>query len=142
VAEGAKDIKMDEAAKPIIMIVEDDPDLAKILSLQLSTEGFGIAVADNGASAYDLIQDLCPDCIILDLMMPVMDGFSFLKRLRSLKHTQDVPVIVLTASEDERHKRKSHQYLADAFVKKPYNLQELTQLVQRLLNEATSETVN
>jgi DNA-binding response OmpR family regulator len=133
---------MDDTAKPIIMIVEDDPDLAKILRFQLSTEGFAIEAADNGATAYDLVQNISPDCIILDLMMPVMDGFSFLKRLRALNQTKDVPVIVLTASEDERHKRKSHQYLADAFVKKPYNLQELTQLGHRLLSQTTSETGN
>ncbi len=130
---------MDEAAKPTILIVEDDPDLSKILDLQFRTEGFQTVLADNGATAFELVHDLHPDCIILDLMMPVMDGFSFLKRIRALNHTEDVPVIVLTASEDDRHKRKSQQYLADAFMNKPYNLQELTQLVRRLMSETPKQ---
>ena len=130
---------MDEAAKPTILIVEDDPDLSKILDLQFRTEGFQTVLADNGATAFELVHDFYPDCIILDLMMPVMDGFSFLKRIRTLNHTADVPVIVLTASEDVRHKRKSQQYLADAFMNKPYNLQELTQLVRRLMSESPQQ---
>jgi DNA-binding response OmpR family regulator len=124
---------MDNSAKPVILVVEDDPDLNKILALQLSSEGFSTVVADNGVEAFRVIQETQPDCIILDLMMPVMDGFSFLKRIRSLNHTADVPVIILSASEDHRHKLKSRQFLADLFMNKPYDLQELTEEVRKLV---------
>jgi len=127
---------MDSTAKPVIMVVEDDPDLNKILAIQLNSEGFEAVVADNGADAYRLIQDMRPDCIILDLMMPVMDGFSFLKRIRSLNHTVDVPVLILSASQDNRHKLRSQQYLADSFMSKPYDLQELSNEVCRLVEES------
>jgi len=131
---------MDRAAKPVILVVEDDPDLGKILSLQLNSEGFNTIVAMDGADAYTQIQQIQPACVILDLMMPVMDGFSFLKRIRSLNHTVDVPVIVLTASQDDRYRRKSHQYLADMFMKKPYDLQELTVVVRNLIEAAKTST--
>jgi DNA-binding response OmpR family regulator len=125
-----EDSKMPETKKPRIMIVEDDPDLRRILSFQLTCEGFSVQVADNGEVAFQLIQQQVPDCLILDLMMPVMDGFNLLKRIRSLEHTRSVPVIVLTASQDERHRRRTQQYLAECFVEKPYNLQELTDKVR------------
>jgi DNA-binding response OmpR family regulator len=123
---------MQNDGKPRILVVEDDPVLRKILRLQLSGEGFEISLAEDGAIAYDLLQTMLPDCIILDLMMPVMDGFSFLKRVRSVNLTADIPILVLTASEDERHKRRSDQYQADAFLCKPYNLQELITTLHRL----------
>ncbi len=127
---------MDSSAKPVILVVEDDPDLGRILSLQLNSEGFDTIVAKDGADAYAQIKQIQPACIILDLMMPVMDGFSFLKRIRSLNHTVDVPVIVLTASQDDRHRRKSQQYLADVFMNKPYDLQEITAVVRNLIEAA------
>jgi DNA-binding response OmpR family regulator len=123
---------MDVSAKPRILIVEDDPDLRRILSFQLLSEGFAVQTAEDGEQAFRIVQQEMPDCIILDLMMPVMDGFNFLKRIRTLDRTAEVPVIVLTASQDERHRRKTDQYLANAYINKPYNLQELTDQVCRL----------
>jgi DNA-binding response OmpR family regulator len=131
-----KDTVMTEAAKPRILIVEDDPDLRTILKLQLAGRGFEIAEADNGAEGFRAIQDAVPDCVILDLMMPVMDGFGFLKRVRSIIHTQDVPILILTASEDERNRVRGFQYQADAYMSKPYDLEKLTRQVEKLLQKA------
>ncbi|PIE75646.1 hypothetical protein CSA17_06375, partial [bacterium DOLJORAL78_65_58] len=88
--------------------------------------------AENGAEGYEAIQREMPACVILDLMMPVMDGFGFLKRVRSSLILQDVPVLILTASEDERNRTRSFQYQADAYMSKPYDLKELTREVGRL----------
>lgn len=131
---------MENTGKPTILVVEDDPDLRRILGLQLRTEGFTVVEAEDGAAAFEVLQDLLPDCVVLDLMMPRMDGFAFLKRIRSLNRTADVPVLILTASEDRRHKSKSNQYMADAFLNKPYNLQELTEVVTRLCGEKSGST--
>ena len=78
------------------------------------------------------IQEEIPDCVILDLMMPVMDGFGFLKRVRSVNSLQDVPILILTASEDERNRVRGFNYQADNYMSKPYDLQELTDEVGRL----------
>jgi len=133
---------MDSATKPRILIVEDDPDLQTILTFQLESDGYAIDRAGNGEEAFHHIQESIPDCILLDIMMPVMDGFSFLKRLRSVDRTLDVPVIVLTASEDSRAPRKSSQYMADAFMQKPYDLAALSAKISELIAASRSASTN
>ena len=124
---------MSDTTKPRILVVEDDSDLRMILKLQLVSEGFEVSEAVNGAEGFEAVQELMPDCVILDLMMPVMDGFGFLKRVRSLQSLQDIPIMILTASEDERHKARGFQYQADLYMNKPYDLDELTDNVRKLI---------
>jgi DNA-binding response OmpR family regulator len=127
---------MTDVAKPRILVVEDDPDLRCILKLQLESSGFEVVQAENGAEGFKAIQVTVPHCVILDLMMPVMDGFGFLKRVRSIMSTKDVPILILTASEDERNKVRGFQYQADAYMSKPYDLEKLTAQVESLLAKA------
>ena len=124
---------MTDAAKPRILIVEDDPDLRTILKLQLLSQDYEVVEAGNGAEGFAAIQSQAPDMVILDLMMPVMDGFGFLKRVRSLMGTKDVPVLILTASEDERNKVRGFQYQADNYMSKPYDLDKLTDVVEKMM---------
>jgi CheY-like chemotaxis protein len=128
-----KDTAMTDVAKPRILVVEDDPDLRRILKLQLTSMGYEITEAENGAEGFKSIQNEVPDCVILDLMMPVMDGFGFLKRTRSIMGTKDVPILILTASEDERNRVRGFQYQADAYMSKPYDLEKLTDQVEKLM---------
>jgi CheY-like chemotaxis protein len=128
-----KHTAMTDVAKPRILVVEDDPDLRRILKLQLVSRGFEITEAENGAEGFSAIQEELPDCVILDLMMPVMDGFGFLKRIRSIMGTKDVPVLILTASEDERNKVRGLQYQADNYMSKPYDLDKLTEVVEKMV---------
>ena len=129
---------MTDAAKPRILIVEDDPDLRTILKLQLHSEGYEVTEAGNGAEGFRSARENAPDMVILDLMMPVMDGFGFLKRVRSIMTMTEVPIMILTASEDERNKVRGFQYQADAYMNKPYDLEVLSAEVRRLL-AATSQ---
>jgi DNA-binding response OmpR family regulator len=124
---------MSEAIKPTILVVEDDPDLRKILRLQLVASGFEVVEAGNGQEGFAALQQRRPDCVILDLMMPVLDGFGFLKRARSIIDLLDVPVLILTASQDERNRIRGFQSQADAYMGKPYDLDELTAEVTRLV---------
>ncbi len=130
---------MAEVAKPRILVVEDDPDLRRILKLQLESRGYEIIEAENGAEGFRSIQAQIPECVILDLMMPVMDGFGFLKRVRSLMYTMDVPILILTASEDERNRVRGFQYQADAYMSKPYDLEKLSAEVDKLLAAAAAK---
>jgi len=131
---------MSEHAKPRILIVEDDPDLRRILKLQLLSNDFAVVEAEDGAAGFAALQAERPDCIILDLMMPVLDGFGFLKRARSLLALKDIPIVILTASEDERHKVRGFQYQADCYMSKPYDLDALTDKVRQLVARAAAPT--
>jgi DNA-binding response OmpR family regulator len=128
-----KDTAMTEVAKPRILVVEDDPDLRRILKLQLEDRGYEVREAENGAEGFGSVQAGLPDCVILDLMMPVMDGFGFLKRVRSIMDTTEVPIIILTASEDERNRVRGFQYQADVYMSKPYDLDKLVVEVEQLM---------
>jgi len=125
-------VTSEESAKTMVLVVEDDPDLRTILRMHLTGEGFKVEEAGNGAEAFARLQELRPACIVLDLMMPVMNGFSLLKRLRSIDALVEIPVLILSASSDERNRSRSFQYQADAFMSKPYDLGELTAQVRRL----------
>ena len=89
---------MSEGAKPVILVVEDDPDLRTILRMQLTCHDFIVREAVNGLEGFQSMQAGTPDCVILDLMMPVLDGFGFLKRVRSLMTMVDVPILILLAT--------------------------------------------
>ena len=127
---------MSDLAKPQILVVEDDPDLRTILRLQLTSQDYEVIETTNGAEGFAAIQEHKPECVILDLMMPVMDGFGFLKRVRSILALQEIPILILTASEDERNKVRGFQYQADSYMAKPYDLEALTTEVKRLLSVA------
>ena len=131
--EKGNDTAMSEHAKPRILVVEDDADLRKILRLQLTSQGFDVTEAENGAIGFEQLKESVPDCVVLDLMMPVLDGFGFLKRARSITGLQHVPILILTASQDERNRIRGFQYQADAYMGKPYDLDDLTAEVQRLV---------
>ncbi len=127
---------MGNAGIPVILVIEDDADLRKILRLQLTSRGYDVREAENGAVGFAALREVTPDCVILDLMMPVMDGFGFLKRARSIDEFATVPVLILTASEDERNRIRGDQYRADAYMGKPYDLEELTAKVDELVAHA------
>jgi len=83
-----------------ILVVDDDPDILYALSEALSEEGFSVQVAQNGQEALDLIGEAPPALILLDLMMPVMDGREFGCRIRSSPDLANIPIIVLSAGRD------------------------------------------
>lgn len=120
------------APLPRVLVVEDDPSLRRLLTLQLESRGFAVQTADNGAAGFTALQGDLPHCVVLDLMMPVMDGFELLKRIRSMRRTTDIPVIILTASEEDKHRLRGQQYLADAYLNKPYDVLELVATIRRL----------
>lgn len=110
-----------------ILIVEDDSEISFMIAAFLGDEGFDVVIAGDGAQALEqLSNNLRPDLILLDMMMPVMDGFQFSQELRA-RHYSPCPVIVTSAAVDIQERAK--KISANAWISKPFSLDELHQLV-------------
>lgn len=114
----------------IILVVEDEPILREIMKDYLLEEGFNVLEADEGKKALALFQDHEVDLIILDIMLPELDGWSVCKRIRKVSN---VPIIMLTARSDEDDTLMGFELGADDYVTKPYSPPILLARVKRLL---------
>jgi DNA-binding response OmpR family regulator len=115
---------------PTILAVDDDPTLLRFLAEFLEHEGFRVVKADRGQAALKLFFEERPDLVVLDLMMPGMDGWEVCARIREMSKT---PVILLTAKGSEADKLRGFRLGVDDYVTKPFSLAELTARVQAVL---------
>ena len=113
----------------LILVVDDDPDILQTLALCLSTEGYRVAMASNGQEALDTLGREKPACILLDLMMPVMDGWQFVQELER-RGGRNAPLLILSA--DRSVQSHAAKLRADAFLAKPFDLDELLGKVHQL----------
>lgn len=117
----------------LIYIVEDDKNIQEIECYALKGSGYDVRAFDE-ATAFDAaMNDILPDLIILDIMLPVEDGLSILKRIRSNHATKDIPVIMVTAKTYEIDKVKGLDMGADDYMTKPFGIMELTSRVRAIL---------
>ncbi|HEV2125665.1 MAG TPA: response regulator transcription factor [Chloroflexota bacterium] len=116
-----------------ILITDDDPDLLFTLQMQLESDGYTVLSAPNGLVALTLAEKGLPHLAILDLAMPIMDGFELARRLKRLG---DVPIIMLTAMDDEESKVKGLELYAEDYVTKPFSYRELKARIRRILERA------
>ena len=119
-----------------ILVVEDQPDLAELLARNFVLEGFEVRTAGDGREVVPLVRSWRPDLVILDLMLPGMDGFEVLRGLRA-EH-QRLPVIILSARGEETDKIRGFRLDADQYVTKPFGLVELLERVHALLRRAAA----
>ena len=115
----------------LVLLVEDNTDVVAYTASCLP--GYRMAVAKNGREGFEIASEIIPDLIISDVMMPFMNGFELLKKLRSHEHTSHIPVIMLTAKTDMDSKMQCIQGGADAYLEKPFNIEELQTRVEKLL---------
>lgn len=115
-----------------ILIVDDTQRSREILEGVLTQQGYTLTFADNGPEALKLAADLHPDLIMLDVMMPGMDGFEVCRRLRADPILCEVPVVMVTALDDQESRLKGFEAGADEFISKPYNLTELRARVRTI----------
>jgi two-component system, OmpR family, KDP operon response regulator KdpE len=113
-----------------ILVVDDDPRMLRLLRLNLERAGYRVATEGDGVAALDRVALERPDLILLDVMMPAMDGFTFLARLREFSA---VPVILLTAKGEERDKVQGLDLGADDYLTKPFGPAELLARVRAVL---------
>lgn len=131
--------KTDKLAKTKVLIVEDDKFLQKILVLKFSSDGFDVRAASDGEEAVALIRAERPDLVILDLIMPKLNGFEVLTNIRTDAATRKLPVIVLSnLGQDEDKKRAAEMGVADFLVKSDISIQEVVQKAK----EAYARTLN
>jgi DNA-binding response OmpR family regulator len=108
-----------------ILIVEDEKDIIEVLRYYLEKENYRIHVAEDGFTALDIAGKVIPNLIILDLMLPRLDGIEVCKRLKSDERLRDIPIIMLTAKAEEADKIKGLETGADDYVTKPFSAKEL-----------------
>jgi DNA-binding response OmpR family regulator len=112
-----------------VLVVDDEPRIIKFLILRLKTSGYEVLTADNGQEALEQAQVQEPDLIVLDVLMPRMDGFETLKQLRTFS---SVPVIILSAKEANTDKVKGLELGADDYLSKPFNPDELVARIEAI----------
>jgi DNA-binding response OmpR family regulator len=116
-----------------LLLVDDEPTLLDTLAFNLRTSGYEVVTAGDGASALDLARTENPDLIVLDLMLPELDGLTV---CRSLRHVSDTPILVLTARTGELDKIIGLESGADDYMTKPFSLGELQARIRALLRRA------
>jgi two-component system alkaline phosphatase synthesis response regulator PhoP len=124
---------MGAALQKKILIVEDEPDILQLVKLYLEKEGFRTATAMNGAQALKKVKEDKPALIVLDLMLPELDGLEVCKRLRSVPDTAMLPIIMLTAKAEESDTVIGLELGADDYVPKPFSPKALVARVKALL---------
>jgi len=134
-----------DKSKGRILIVDDDPHAVEILTLMLGREGYNCASATSGAAALDRLHNGPTDVILLDVMMPEMDGLQVCERLRQDEALREIPVILLTAKDDMETRSRGMTLGVSEYLTKPINKRELfvrieAQLHARQINQKLSET--
>lgn len=121
--------------KPLVLIADDDPDILLLISLTLERDGYDVMVARDGLTAYEAAVERLPHLVVLDMMMPGIDGCEVARRLRANDSTKDVPIVIVTAFAEESQAVMALEAGADAYVKKPFSPRELLSKTASVLLE-------
>ncbi len=126
---------MNNQSKPLILIIEDDEFLANIYKSKFEVEGYKVQVENNGEDGYYAILKKKPTVVLLDVLLPGIDGFTILKRVKESKKTQHIPVILLTNLGDKKDVEKGITLGADDYlIKAHFKPSETVTKVNQLLN--------
>lgn len=120
-----------------ILVVDDEPHIVRLVQVNLEKAGYVVTTASNGQEALDAVAKEQPDLMVLDVMMPEMDGLETLKRLKGNPETDDIPVILLTAKAQDSDVFEGWKSGADLYLTKPFNPGELLLFVQRIFKSKT-----
>jgi len=122
-----------------VLIVDDDPDIQRLVSYNLTKAGFDIATAETGRKALESVQKHPPDLIILDLMLPDVDGMEVCRTLRQRENSRRIPIVMLTARGEEIDRVIGFELGADDYVMKPFSPRELVLRVKSILRRMKEE---
>ena len=117
-----------------ILAVDDEPSIIRLIQINLERAGHQVTTARDGKEGLQKVDAERPDLIVLDVMMPYMDGFEALGHLRRDPQTRDIPVLMLTAKASDSDVFQGYQAGADCYLTKPFNPRELVSFVRRILD--------
>jgi DNA-binding response OmpR family regulator len=119
--------------RPLVLVADDDDDILTLVSYRLEEAGYEVAQARDGDAALRMAHELVPDLAVLDVMMPLRDGYEVTKGMRGAEATSRIPVLLLTARVQEADVKRGFEAGADDYVKKPFSPDELRARVQAVL---------
>jgi len=126
----------EKSGNPLVMVVDDSLTVRKITGRMLTREGYEVATAKDGVDALQQLQDLRPDCILLDVEMPRMDGFEFARNVRADEATKHIPIIMITSRTADKHRNHAMELGVNEYMGKPYQEEQLIALIKRYTSEA------
>ena len=116
-----------------VLVVDDDPDITEIVDAFLSTAGYEVKVENSSEGAITVAKNWKPDVMLLDIMMPVMDGYDVCALLKNDTATEDIPIIFLTGKDANEDRGRSFKAGGSLFVKKPFSCERLLDIVKIVL---------
>jgi len=127
---------MEEKAAKRILCIEDDPEMIDLIRLILGRRGFKVSGAAGGTAGIKAVRELLPDLVLLDLMMPDMDGWEVYQQMKAEESTRNIPVIVVTAKAQSIDKVLGlHIAKVDDYISKPFSPQELMNSVEKVIGQ-------
>lgn len=123
-----------------ILAVDDEKHIVRLVQVNLERQGYEVITANDGKEALEKVASEHPDLLVLDVMMPYMDGFEVLQTLRRNPETAEIPVIMLTAKAQDADVFRGWQSGVDLYLTKPFNPMELISFVKRIFNSMDQET--
>ena len=129
------------AEKPCVLLVEDEPAQREILRYNLASEGYEVTMAENGDDALLLADEVKPDLVLLDWMLPGVSGIEILRRMKASRQTSEIPVIMLSARSEEMDRVRGLETGADDYMVKPYSVSELMARIRTQLRRTRPVSV-
>jgi DNA-binding response OmpR family regulator len=126
---------------PKILVVDDDPSIRSLVTATLELEGYEVSCAEDGFAGLRAIEAIRPDCVLLDVMMPGLDGHQVLQRIRAAESGADLPVVMLTAYSDDSNAWQAWTEGVDYFLAKPFDAEELLRYLDYLFRPSGQAAV-
>lgn len=123
------------AERKRVLVCDDDPVILRLLQVNLELEGYDVLTARHGEEAVAVTSSELPDVVILDIMMPNMDGYEACEQLKGQPSTRDIPVVFLSAKAQQGDLEKGRSYGVSEYLTKPFDPGELLDVVERLANQ-------
>ena len=121
--------------RPLVLVADDDPDILLLITVTLERDGYEVVAARDGLGALKAAIECVPHLVLLDLMMPGLDGYEVTRRLRGERLTKDIPIVIVTAAAEEHQAARALEAGADAYMKKPFSPRELLAKTASLILE-------
>ncbi len=120
--------------KKKILIVEDEPNIITLVSILLTARGYEVKGVGDGQAALDAVATMKPDLLLLDIMLPEIDGLEVCRKIKANEATRHIPVVMLTAKRTNEDLAKGEQAGADEYITKPFKAEKVIRTIQRVLS--------